>query len=65
MPICKEILKDIWGKMFVKSPRVGGIRGGQKGKVCPWKYDSGYGERECIHKLNVNYLNTVMIGSVK
>ena len=51
--------------MFVKSPRVGGIRGGQKGKVCPWKYDSGYGERECIHKLNVNYLNTVMIGSVK
>lgn len=51
--------------MSVKPPEVGGIRRGQKGKVCPWKYDSGYGERECIHKPNVNYLNTVKAGSVK
>lgn len=37
--------------MSVKPPEVGGIRGGKKGKVCPWKYDSGYGERgDCMQE---------------
>lgn len=58
--IANNILREILNQMPLVPPEAGGIIGGIKGQVCIWQYDSGYTERGCAYRPNVEYLNDVI-----
>lgn len=60
MQICKEILDDILSNMPMTPPEAGGIIGGKGRKICIWEFDTGYEERGCVYRPNVDYLNKII-----